>query len=340
MAKFIFDTANSQLDNSTLDLSTGTYDAYIVSSMPSTSNNTVADVSVIGNALELTGLSNNSSRWTFNNSQFPLYNWTTAPAGVVIAKRGNVGNPATTDQLICYSDAANSLGDVISLGNGNYSIALNFGADGAIKYSSFYQYFSGAYTTGLLPQGLIYLDGTNNNTVAFNSSNLGWIGSTNITIANAFDRDPNTTFATHVATLGAANALRFIFYHPDYRLRLNVLSLLEGTGVSPFYLTSGNLTISIGGSNNPNADPITNPSALTDNILWDTLYQVTGPNSGNGYTAPTTNTTTHRFTVGSSVFYKFHRVTLQRQNNSSGNTLLNQMEFMGSAILSPSLNLA
>lgn len=172
MANFIFNWADAALAATTLDLSTGTYYAHLVVSAPSISSTTVANlalVSVSGYApVILTGLSQNTTRWTFDSFNFPKYLFATSPTGVVICQRAGA-SPASTDQVICYSDLSNTLGQPIILQVGTYIVNLVFGPNGAINYSYRYLYSSGAYnaSAGAFPPGLIYLIGTKNNTQTY-----------------------------------------------------------------------------------------------------------------------------------------------------------------------------
>lgn len=171
MANFIFNWAETALQNSTLDLSAGNYYAHVVTTAPDATNTTVADLAlptVSGYApANLTGLSLNLARWTFADFTFPKYVFVTAPIGVVFCKRSGA-SPAAADQIICYLDFANSIGQTIALIPGSYGINISLGANGAIKFENFYQYSSGVFVDSEpVPKGLIYLIGSNNNTVAF-----------------------------------------------------------------------------------------------------------------------------------------------------------------------------
>jgi hypothetical protein len=171
MANYIFNWALTALTANTLDLSTGDYYAHLVTSIPAISSTVVSSLTIPTSSgytsTPLTGLSYNSTRWTFNTFSFPKYSFASIPTGVVICKRLSAV-PSINDQVICYSDFNNSIGQAINLQVGGYVVNLQFGSNGAINFSYRYQYSSGAYiNTETIPKGLIYLIGSKNNTVTF-----------------------------------------------------------------------------------------------------------------------------------------------------------------------------
>lgn len=203
MANFIFNWATAALAAATLDLSTGNYYAHLVTTVPALGHSTVADLVLPTGtyaATPLTGLSYNSTRWTFDSFSFPRYSFVSAPTGVVICKR-NGATPATTDGIVCYSDFNNSIGQIISLRVGDYVVNLQFGSSGAINFSYRYQYSSGAYSnTESIPKGIIYLLGSANNTQTFanpNPSKLNCSGSDRI-----IDRIPLTDNLSSESIIG------------------------------------------------------------------------------------------------------------------------------------------
>jgi hypothetical protein len=175
VSNFIFNWAAAALAVATLNLSTGNYYAHLVTTIPVVSDSTVADLvipSISGYVpTPLTGLSYNTTRWTFDSFNFPNYAFVGAPKGVVICKRSGA-SPASTDGIICYSDFNNAIGQLILLSPGTYVVNLQFTAAGAINFSYRNQYISGTYNnTEPIPKGLIYLIGTQNNNLAFSDPN-------------------------------------------------------------------------------------------------------------------------------------------------------------------------
>lgn len=174
MANFIFNSASAAIAAATLDLSTGNYYAHLVTTVPALGHSTVADLVLPTTSsyasTPLTGLSYNSTRWTFNSFSFPKYSFVSAPTGVVICRRSGA-NPTTTDAIVCYSDFNNSIGQVINLQVGVYVVNLQFGSNGAINFAYRYQYNSGAFNAveSESPKGLFFLIGSRNNTVTFSS---------------------------------------------------------------------------------------------------------------------------------------------------------------------------
>lgn len=211
MANFIFNWASAALTANTLDLSTGDYYAHLVATVPALGHSIVTDLvlpAISGyTSTPLTGLSYNSARWTFDSFNFPIYNFASAPTGVVICKRIGA-TPATTDAIVCYSDFNNSIGQVINLRVGTYIVSIQFGVGGAISFNYKYQYNSAAYspTGGAFPPGLIYLLGTKNNTQAYTNP-------FNITTAldglAQTDRLPSATTNQRAALDFGSNLVRF-----------------------------------------------------------------------------------------------------------------------------------
>lgn len=167
MTSFLFSPADSE------DLSTGVYYVHIVTSEPLTSATLVSDLTITTASTyvpyTLTGLTYTTTKWTFNNFTFPLYNFTTAPLGIVICKRLG-SNFSSTDPIIYYADFINTLNQSIALIPGKYNLTVNFPISGIINFQLYYNYSAGAYVnTEAIPPGLIYLLSTRNNTQSWTS---------------------------------------------------------------------------------------------------------------------------------------------------------------------------
>ena len=155
----------------TANLSTGTFYAHLVTTVPSTNNTLVSDLvlpSVSGYVpVILTGVSLTASRWTASNITFPIYNFTTPVVGVVIAKQSG-GSPAPSDSILAYSDLTNSLSQSINSGTGSVNLFIEISTNGFVSYTDNYIYASGDNPNDEpIPKGLIYMLGTNNNTTSY-----------------------------------------------------------------------------------------------------------------------------------------------------------------------------
>jgi hypothetical protein len=278
VANFIFDWAAAALTAATLDLSTGNYYAHLVTTAPLLTHTTVADLvlpSISGYApTALTGLSYNSTRWTFDSFTFPKYNFAAAPTGVVICKRTG-STPASTDGIICYSDFNNSIGQTISLSVGAYVVNLQFGSQGAINFSYLYQYNSGDYdaTGGDVPSGLIHLIGTKNNTVSYTNP----FNSTNATVqGNATDKTLPlfNNSVTHKAFDFGVNLIRPVTF-------------------GMYIHSAGTPTITLSASNNISG--VFNQTNVDNNAFWTDIGVSTTVPSGQWVFFNVTNTTYWRY---------------------------------------------
>jgi hypothetical protein len=317
MSNFIFNAAAAALTAATLDLSTGNYYAHLVTTTPQPTDSTVANLvlpTISGYVpTVLTGLNDNGQRWTFDNFTFPRYVFAaTPPVGVVICKRSGA-SPAASDQVICYSDFLNSIGQVILTPVGAYLISLSFGASGAIDRAFRYQYSSGAYVAGAnggYPSGLIYLMGTNNNTSSFTNPAPGKL------IVHEVGTGANNSF-TDKSSL-------FAGFHQS--IALDFGSNQVGVGDFGYLLVSDPVVdpVTIFGSNNM---PIWDDINIVDNSNWTSLATVSALTNSAGrgtwVIASVTNQTHWRYlkweTPGSVGAYEF--------------------ELYNSSILSPNQNL-
>lgn len=320
MSNFIFNAAAAALAVATLDLGTGNYYAHLVTTTPLPTDSTVANLvvpTVSGYAPSvLTGLSDNSQRWTFDSFAFPKYTFVaTPPVGVVICKRAGA-SPAASDQVICYSDFLNSVGQVILTPVGAYLISLSFGANGAINKAYRYQYSSGAYVAGAdggYPKGLIYLIGTKNNTTAFvnpsGTSSLKFIDSSSSIVTAMSDRAANfqVGLTSYFGLSLQNNRIRF--------------------GQIGFLVAAGNTVASynVFASNNLPGDLAGSEVASPSN--WTSLGSITlTANQWNLFTPSDTST-----------YWKYLRVATPVVGGNIGFCV--EMEFYNSSILSPTQNI-
>ncbi len=131
MSSYLFTQAQTDLNNSVLDLSTGVYYAHLVTSVPNPAVTTVSGLvlpTVANYAPKvLTGLIYNATKWTFDDANFPVLSYGIAPVGTVICKQTG-SSPANTDRVICYSDRSQILTP------GNYGINEKFSSDGCLRF--------------------------------------------------------------------------------------------------------------------------------------------------------------------------------------------------------------
>jgi hypothetical protein len=172
MSFFIFTPAKTALENSTLDLSTGTYYAHLVSVLPAVNSSLVSGLTIAaattGYAPKImTGLVYTPTKWSFDDFRFPRITFTSIINGVVICKMlGSV--PAATDLPIAYAALRNSQGFAYELPPGTHAVDVDFPVNGVIEIETTYGYSSGIWSGTTPPVGdIISLMGTANNTVAF-----------------------------------------------------------------------------------------------------------------------------------------------------------------------------
>lgn len=153
-------------------LSTGTYCAFPVSSIPSPSSVTTSEVNTVP-GFEPVILQNRqllSTGLVFSDFQYPFFNYTVDTVGYCVARL--VGSaPSIADKLICFNGYQNALDQDIITPPGAFSNSFSLDpAKGVLELIPAYRYTSGALGTpapAAFPQGLIYLLGTRNNTIAF-----------------------------------------------------------------------------------------------------------------------------------------------------------------------------
>jgi hypothetical protein len=167
MTTFLFNSAPFQ------NFPTGNYYAVVVTAIPLITHSLRSDLAEpLGAApVALTGKIYTATKLSFNNFNFPTFNYTSQLYGMVILQQIGAA-PAPTDPLISYTSFRNSVGQNFIAPVGTYTIPVRFGPAGAITINNVYRYTSGAYITGAnggFPFGAIYLMGTKNNTIPYAS---------------------------------------------------------------------------------------------------------------------------------------------------------------------------
>jgi hypothetical protein len=315
MTNFIFNWADAALSATTLDLSTGTYYAHIVTTQPSLTDTTVANL-VLTSAAGYTGqlLTNmvyTTQKWSFDNFSFPRYIFATLPpVGMVICKRIGASF-ASTDPVICYSDFVNAVAQVITGQVGVYVLSQQFMVSGAISFTYRYQYTSGAYAAGTgsgVPFGLIYLMGTANNTVSFANP----VPSKIISIATSTVNDLTPT--NRIASGGLIDKdLAFDF--GARTVKVGDFGYLLGGASSQ--------SVTIYGSNSL---PAWNTTELANNSNWTAIASTT---------AATNNSVGWKLaTSSSSTYWRYLRMSTQ-----SAPMYMYEIELYNSTILSPNQNM-
>jgi hypothetical protein len=318
-SNFIFTAASSQIANNTLDLSTGTYYAHIVTASPPLTALTVADLTIptaIGyQGVLLTNASYNPSRWTFDPCDFPTYSYPTAPIGLVVCKR--LGSSfAATDPVIVYSDFANSTSQVVSTGVGSYAIENVFSSLGAIEFQNRYKYVSGAFLNiEPVPKGSIFQMGSNNNTATFANPTPSKF-QTIITDANSnknpspvlSDRNTGTQFSV-IGTMSIAYDFGTIKINPGV------------VGIYNYYASSGTDTVVIWGSNNLGGN-------FTANCNNTALYQQIGAGTISNW-----NFSWGLFNCNPIDYWQYILINISSNTHS-----LAEIEFYGSSVLSATAN--
>ena len=303
---FIFNSANANIINGSLNIFNGLFDLYLVTTVPTISSTKVSDLSLIASSIPIL-LDNNFTYtiWNFNDTTLPNFTYSVSPIGFVISKRFGI-NSSNTDLIIYYSELTNSLGQIITYNTGSYRVNINFVTAGLISFDSIYEYFSGAYINSeQVPKGLIYLLGTNNNNTAFSNPNPSkFISTASIsgTTANLTDRN-----------LGSDNGTY------DYHIAFNFLDKKIRVGVAGISINNVRDSIELWGSNSINLD--FTPSGISNNSNWTQIGSI--PNMNGGWNFIQSN---------SSVYWKYIKFF--------GNSQLNpfEIEFYSSSILSKTLN--
>jgi hypothetical protein len=315
MTNFIFDWADVAITAATLDLSAGDYYAHLVTTQPSPTSTTVANLVLPTSAgyagYQLTNMVYTTQKWSFDNFSFPRYIFATLPPiGMVICKRVGASF-ASTDPVICYSDFVNSIGQVISGQVGVYVVAEQFMISGAISFAYRYQYSSGSYINGAnagVPFGLLYLLGTANNTTTF--TNPG---------------------SSKMVVLTSGGGQEPLLFNRD---------ISYSTGSTKVALDFGSRSIKVGGFgylvSTPSLEPVTIygsnslPNWSVAEVISDTNWTpiattTSATNNSSGWKLAISNSTT---------FWRY-----LKWGQPANNMTIAEMELYNSVILSPDQNL-
>lgn len=311
---FIFTNANNEIDAGTLDILNGIFDIYLVTAAPSITNTEVSNLILVSGSSAISLVNNfTSTIWNFQSLIIPTYTYNIAPIGFVISKRTGLLS-SSSDKLIYYSEFNNSIGQNITYSTGLYRINITFTSAGIINFNSTNEYFSGVYiNTETIPKGLIYLLGTNNNTVTFtNPSTEKFNGryldstGTGITGVGTTDRISTNSSGTGVR--------RIAWQFPNRTIQVGSFGWLSNlASANPCYLY---------GSNNLPTFTDVDISNTTYWTLLATNTNITGSNTWNFLN--TTNKTYWKYLKWECLTDSF---------------LAHEIEFYNSAILSTSTNL-
>lgn len=128
---FIFNQAEIEINNSTLDLASGNFYAHLVTTAPAVTA-TVTGELIVPNIVNYTykPLSDldyvPNLKWSFSNVTWPTLIYNTAPVGVVICKQINA-TPGSLDRVICFNETSQTLA------TGTYSLTQYFILTGIIQ---------------------------------------------------------------------------------------------------------------------------------------------------------------------------------------------------------------
>lgn len=312
---FLFSLANSEIQSGTLDLLNGVFDLYIVNATPASNNTTVNNLTL--SSLPVFSLSNNftSTKWSFVDTTLPLHTYSVAPVGFVISKRSS-SSPQVTDRVIYFSEFYNSIGQVVTYSTGLFRINITFKSTGLIAFNATNEYFSGSYiNTEAVPKGIVYLLGTNNNTIPYvnpQPSKIGsrykYSGGTGVSGATSTNRN-NADFS------GTAIS-RATFYFYDNQIRLGVFGYNSSI--------SNAVGLTIYGSNSL----LEHTDAEIDNTsYWTTLGTISSIATGMNF-----------ITSNNDTYWTY--LKLESNDAVTDNIIFGELEFYSSSIISSSLNLA
>jgi hypothetical protein len=251
----------------TQDISTGTFYAHIVDTIPGDSTISVSQLDIsdaIGYApVELTGMTYSNVKWDFDDITFPSFYFNTIPVGVCICKRVGLAN-SSSDPVITFLDFVNILKQPLILTVGRYSIALTFPDTGVVRFNQYYQYNSGAFAnTEFAPKGLIYLLGTRNETQAYqNPLGTALLGYTSSNFPDSFINDYFSRTANGNTNTGGNVKIAFNF--GSRRIRVGTIGIrnINAAGVGAGFTVYGSNTA-------PNVSVTTTPTAAP--TLWTTI---------------------------------------------------------------------
>ena len=266
-------------------LDSGTFCIFPVSSRPSQTAVVSSDVNSISGFIPviLTGRNLTSTGWFFNPFEFPAFTYTTDTVGYVISKL--VGSsPSPGDRLVLYSGYGNSLGEDITLPPNSF--ANRFPIDpvrGLLERIDNFLYTSTAAASpaaapGVFPNGLVYLAGTNNNTIAFanpmapavpgNSRMYAWRNTDGSTHSGLYDRTLGNEGATdHIVDMRLNKIRPGTVVMRTNSAATNVVISGSNT-IEPLSITAGTAN-AIAGNNNL-WTPISTPANLASGV-WNSI---------------------------------------------------------------------
>lgn len=300
------------------ELSTGTYCAFPVSTIPAKSAVLSAETaSVLGfNPVILTGRNLTATGWLFDSFSYPFFNYTVNTVGFCVARMVG-GAPSSSDKLVCFNGYSNALDQDIVTPPGAFANSFAvLPPYGLLRQIPAYRYTSGNIpqpAAAALPQGLMYLAGTRNNTFA-------WATPADNVRCSAW-RATDGTSAGEFYNRSIANSLA-----PDHildmranRIRVGQIWMRCGTGLN---------NVTWWGSNSIDEAELTagNTSAIyNDNSRWTQITNSTNlaANAWTGVT--TTNNTT---------FWGHLKL-----NSANTNNTVQEIEFGASTFQSTSINM-
>lgn len=314
MTNFIFNTALSEISSGAIAFPGDNFYAVLTNGVPLISSNTRAALSEVGSpSAELTGKNYTSGVFSSDPALFTNQTFSAA-TGVVLVKRLG-STPSTSDRVISYSHLFNSSSAPLSLNLSSELMAVYPNAStGWVNVINVFVYNSagrGGLAMNVSTDGVYYLLGTRNNTVAFDSNNTNprfqyyrW--------TNGGGDDFNNALRP-TQRIGGGNqsfspTVRYVIRTPGRRIRANTMALQ----------VSAATTITIRGSN---ADAYSTSANCWNNLLSDVIY--TG--------AVTTSLTD--IVIASSVYYETFIFS------AAAGTIFQQIDFYNSQIFSQTLNL-
>ena len=304
---FIFTLANTEIQSGTLDLLNGQFDLYIVTAAPSLNNTTVSNLTLSNSNVVLLTNAFTSTIWSFSDIVLPLITYSVAPVGFVISKR-STSTSQTTDRVVYYSEFINSLGQIITYTTGLFRINITFKLTGLIAFNATNEYFSGPYINNeTIPKGLIYLLGSDNNTVTFTNPSPSKVS----IIGNATGSNGGLSITDRIiATDNTAYDGTIAFDFGTRLIRVGVLGIRYNN-----YVTQGTLWAT-------NSDNISFTQAgISNNIDWTQIGTTPGAAS-NVWEFTTSN---------NSNYWRYVKI--------NGNLNIMDIEFYNSSILSSTVNL-
>jgi hypothetical protein len=321
MANFIFTTANTELQNNTINPATDTFYGVLVTATPSILATTRSGLTEVGSPTPLTNQTFVSGIFSSDPAQFNLFSGT-GVNGIVICKRAG-SSPATSDRPVSYSNLYNSSNNLIVLNPASEEVIVLPGSSGWFERQTNYIYTSGSRGGAALNavnDGIVYLMFTNNNTTAWSDQTLtkfptsraqstAYVSAAAASAASPFKRssDGNGQLA---GTSGGTPSKGVISLAAGRKIKIGTLAIKTFEDGNNYVLSASNFNIST-------------PADVFDEAKWEALG-----------TYATSSTLIDR-SVNSSTYYQYFRFV-----PVSGDVSLKQVEFFDSSIYSPNADLA